>query len=76
MSRTATSTTDARAPRRRHWGRKQLLIPLVTLALAIPIGTAGASGPAGQATSETVKVGMIYPITGATTANPEAGDSF
>jgi branched-chain amino acid transport system substrate-binding protein len=37
----------------------------------MPLGTAGA-GESG----ETVKIGMIYPISGATSSNPDAGKAF
>jgi branched-chain amino acid transport system substrate-binding protein len=64
-------------PQRQRSRRKPLLIPLVlTVVLALSVGPAGASAPTGQASGETVKVGMIAPITGATTANPDAGDAF
>jgi branched-chain amino acid transport system substrate-binding protein len=43
--------------------------------LALPLGSAGASAPSGAA-SDTVKLGMIAPITGATTSNPDIGDAF
>ena len=56
----------------RRWGWTRALLPaMVVVGLALPLGTAGAGESA-----ETVKVGMIYPISGATSSNPDAGKAF
>lgn len=56
-----------RSAGRRSWTRR--LLPVVlTAMLAVPLQAARAG--------EFVKVGMIAPITGATTSNPDVGDAF
>src|SRR5687767_4880589 len=60
---------------RRVW-KRVLITTLAAGLLAIPTSSAGASAPAGEGGGETVKVGMIYPISGATSSNPDAGDAF
>lgn len=67
--------TDARQPHSRRWGRKRMLAPLAVIAvLGLTLGT-GASVSA-QTGAETVKIGMINAITGATSANPDLEDAF
>jgi ABC-type branched-subunit amino acid transport system substrate-binding protein len=77
MIRTAGPMRRVFPRQRRGSRRKRLLIPLVLIvAVALPLGPAGASAPTRQASGKTVKIGMIAPITGATTANPDTGDAF
>ena len=60
---------------RRSWMRRLLPVVLtvaLTAMLALPMNAAGA----GAAKGDVVKLGMIAPITGATTSNPDIGDAF
>jgi branched-chain amino acid transport system substrate-binding protein len=61
---------------RDSWRKRAFVTMLVTSLFAIPLSGAGASTQEGQAGGETVKVGIITPITGATTSNPDIGDAF
>lgn len=58
------------AAHRRIWLRRLFPVVLVAM-LAVPLQAARAGESA-----DVVKIGMIAPITGATTSNPDAGDAF
>lgn len=50
------------------------LLPMVLIAMVVPLNAAGASAPRGTGT--VVKLGMITPATSITAANPDTGDAF
>ena len=61
-----------RRPRTRRLGQKRVLVPLLlVVGLALPFGAASAGESA-----DTVKLGIIVPITSATASNPDTGDAF
>jgi len=55
----------------RSWMRRLLLPMILAVMLVVPLQAARAGESA-----DVVKIGMIAPITGATTSNPDAGDAF
>jgi branched-chain amino acid transport system substrate-binding protein len=66
------SHTDGRA----RWRVQFVMLAAVVAALAIPINAASASAPSAAASGPTIKVGMIYSLTGPLASSPEVKDAL